>query len=180
MWTKDRALRQDFKQKFLALPIYLTLSSSYARLTSTIYELIPYLMSFTAEGKLHKKFDIQQIKDTFQKREFVIEFIDGNPMYPQFVNFQLIQDKVDMIEPFQEGQTIKVEFNLKGREWRSPQGEIKYFNSLDAWRIQPGGGDPGSSQSSGGSVQAGSVPPPPPPPEDAIDVSQSDDDDLPF
>lgn len=130
-------------------------------------------MSFSLEGKLHKKFDTQQIKDTFRKREFVIEYVEGNPMYPQYVNFQLIQDKVDMIEPFAEGQSLKVEFNLRGREWRSPQGEIKYFNSLDAWRIQPVG-------EAAAAPAAGSVPPPPPPPEGAIDVSQADDDDLPF
>jgi len=127
-------------------------------------------MSFTLSGKLHKKNDTQQIKDTFRKREFVIEFIDGNPMYPQYVNFQLIQDKVDLIEPFQEGQEVQVEFNLRGREWRSPNGEIKYFNSLDAWRLQPVQQSAPASQS---------VPPPPPPP-DAIDVSAADDDDLPF
>jgi single-stranded DNA-binding protein len=130
-------------------------------------------MSFSVEGKLYKKFDTQQIKDTFKKREFVLEYTD-NPMYPQYVNFQLVQDKVDMIEPFQEGQTLKVEFNLRGREWRSPQGDMKYFNSLDAWRIQPVQQE--QPQGSGGNTP----PPPPPPPADAIDVSQADDDDLPF
>ncbi len=131
-------------------------------------------MSFSVEGKLYKKFDTQQIKETFQKREFVVEYIEGNPMYPQYVNFQLIQDKVDMIEPFQEGQMLKVEFNLRGREWRSPQGELKYFNSLDAWRIQP---TQQEQQSPGPDSGQNSTPPPP---TDAIDVSQADDDDLPF
>ena len=127
-------------------------------------------MSFSLSGKLHKKFDTQQIKDTFRKREFIIEYVDGNPMYPQYVNLQLIQDKVDLIEPFEEGQEVQVEFNLRGREWRSPSGEIKYFNSLDAWRVQP------VQQS----VPSGQSVPPPPPPPDAIDVSAADDDDLPF
>lgn len=136
-------------------------------------------MSFSLEGKLYKKFDTQQIKETFQKREFVVEYIEGNPMYPEYLKFELIQDKVDMIEPFQEGQMLKVDFNLRGREWRSPQGEIKYFGNLNAWRIQPGGEGQGPvTTAAGGSTQQ--APPPPPPPTDAIDVSQSDDDDLPF
>ena len=31
---------------------------------------------------------------------------------------------------------VNVEFSVRGREWKSPSGEIKYFNSLDAWTIE--------------------------------------------
>ena len=118
------------------------------------------------QGKLHEKFDTKQVTDTFRKREFVIEYAD-NPMYPQFVTFQLIQEKCELLDPFQVGSMIQVDFNLRGREWTNPQGEKKYFNSLDAWRVSP--------------VQATTQAPPPPPPPEAVDVSQlGDDDDLPF
>ncbi|MCI4666607.1 MAG: DUF3127 domain-containing protein [Bacteroidia bacterium] len=126
----------------------------------------------TVQGKLHKKFDTQQIKETFKKREFVIEYNDGNPMYPQYVLFQLIQDKCNLIDNVAEGSEVSVDFNLRGRSWQSPNGETKYFNSLDAWRVSP--------------VQQfeaqGNDAPPTPPAflDDAIDGNSMEADDLPF
>jgi hypothetical protein len=61
---------------------------------------------------------------------------DNSSQYPQHVTFQLTQDRSNLIEPFQEGQEIKVFFNLRGREWQSPQGETKYFNTVEAWKIE--------------------------------------------
>lgn len=128
-------------------------------------------MAMSIQGKLHKKFETKQISATFKKREFVIEYA-SNPMYPQYVNFQLIQDKVDMLEPFQEGQMITVDFDIRGREWTSPQGEVKYFNSLDAWRL--------NVVQEQAAPAPGSMPPPPLPPEGAIDATKLEEDDLPF
>ena len=31
---------------------------------------------------------------------------------------------------------MRIEFSLRGREWRSPSGDVKYFNSLDVWKIE--------------------------------------------
>ena len=87
------------------------------------------------QGKLYAKFDTQQITDSFRKREFVVEYAE-NPLYPQYVKFDLIQDKCDLIDNFELGETLEVFFNLKGREWTSPDGAKKYFNTLDAWKIQ--------------------------------------------
>lgn len=78
--------------------------------------------------------DTVKINDKFSKREFVLSDDDVN--YPQYILFQLVQDKVDYLDKFVEGESIEVSFNLRGREWKSPQDEIKYFNSLEAWRIQ--------------------------------------------
>lgn len=51
--------------------------------------------------------------------------------------FQLTQDRVDLLDPFQEGDVLKVNFNLRGRRWKSPKtGETMFFNSLDAWRLE--------------------------------------------
>ena len=129
-------------------------------------------MSMSIQGKLHKKFETKDITATFRKREFVVEYA-SNPMYPQYINFQLIQDKVDLLEPFQEGEMLNVEFDLRGREWTSPQGEVKYFNSLDAWRLSP-------VQQQAPAAQPGFNAPPPPPPPGAIDASGLEEDDLPF
>jgi hypothetical protein len=95
------------------------------------------------EAKLVEKFETQQIKETFQKREFVVEYAE-NPQYPEYIKFELIQSNCEQIEPFQIGDTINVSFNLKGRKWTDPKGEVKYFNSLQAWRIEKAEGSPAS------------------------------------
>ena len=89
-------------------------------------------------GKVHAKMDEKQISDNFVKRDFVIEFAE-NPQYPELISFQLIQDKTDLIDPYEVGQEITVAFNLKGRKWTNPKGEDVYFNTLQAWKIQPAG-----------------------------------------
>jgi hypothetical protein len=85
-------------------------------------------MSFEVEGKLYKKFDTENKTASFQAREFVIE-TEGT--YPQYVKFQLTQDRCGAIEEYNEGENIKVHFDLRGREWNG-----KYFTNLNAWRIE--------------------------------------------
>ena len=86
-------------------------------------------MAFEITGKLHKKFDIEKKTESFQAREFVIEIADGN--YPQFIKFQLVQDRCNLIESYNEGDQIKVHFDLRGREWQG-----RYFTNLNAWRVE--------------------------------------------
>ncbi len=86
-------------------------------------------------GKLHAIFETKQITERFQKREFVVETGD-NPTYPQMILFQLTGDRCTNIDSCQLGDNVKVEFSVRGREWKSPGGEIKYFNSLDAWTVE--------------------------------------------
>lgn len=89
---------------------------------------------FQLKGKLKVVKDTQQITDTFSKREFVVT--DESSQYPQDILFQATQDRCSLLDGFQPGSEISVNFNIRGREWTSPQGEVKYFNSLDAWRIE--------------------------------------------
>lgn len=140
------------------------------------------------QGKIHAIMDIQQVTDTFRKREFVVEYTD-NPMYPQYILFQMVQDRVDLVNGYQVGDMVDVSFNLRGRQWNSPQGEIKYFNSLEAWRlspIQPQMQQPGMAQQPNMMQQPGMAQPAQPqqpaaPKSPAVDVTQmADDDDLPF
>lgn len=91
-------------------------------------------MGFEVNGKLHKKFDTVKVSDRFQKREFVLEIEDG--AYPQLIKFQMTQDRCDALDKVQENDMIKVSFNLKGREYTNPKGEIIYFTNLDAWRVE--------------------------------------------
>lgn len=75
----------------------------------------------------------QIVSDKFSKREFVIT--DNAASYPQNVQFELHQDRCDIIDSFKVGDPVNVKFNLKGRDWTNPQGEIKTFNTLQAWAI---------------------------------------------
>lgn len=90
------------------------------------------MFKLTGAVKLIK--DTVQVSEKFAKREFVIS--DTSSMYPQDILFQAVQDKCSMLEGIGSGQEVEVSFNLRGREWTSPQGEVKYFNTLDAWRIE--------------------------------------------
>ena len=93
-------------------------------------------MGIEVSGKLHTVFDTKQVTERFQKREFVVELSD-NPKYPQVILFQLTGDRCDQLDRLRVGDQVRLEFSLRGREWRSPQGEVKYFNSLDVWTIEP-------------------------------------------
>ena len=91
-------------------------------------------MAFDVVGKLHVAYETKQVSERFSKREFVIEVADGK--YPQFVSFQLTGDRVVALDEFRVGDQVRVTFNLRGREWRNPQGEVKFFNSLDVWKLE--------------------------------------------
>lgn len=118
------------------------------------------------EGKIVEKFDTQNIKETFKKREFILEYAE-NPQYPEFIKFELIQSNCDQLDAMEVGDEVSVNFNLKGRKWTDPQGEVKYFNSLQAWRID--------KKSSGTASET-----PPPPTQEWAKEDFSQDDDLPF
>jgi hypothetical protein len=87
------------------------------------------------KGKILEIFPVQQVRENFRKREFVIEYRE-NSQYAEYIKFELIQDRCDLLESFKTGEEIDVHFNLKGRIWTNPQGEKVYFNSLQAWRLE--------------------------------------------
>ncbi len=122
-------------------------------------------MGMETTGRIHALFDTQQVTERFRKREFVIELAD-NPRFPQFVQFQLTGDRCENLDGFNVGDEVRVEFSLRGREWKSPKGDIKYFNSLDVWTLERVGAATGMDQSQ---PDFGTDDPPPP-----------GDDDVPF
>jgi len=69
----------------------------------------------------------------FKKREMVIT---TDEQYPQHILIEFVQDKCDLLNKFKVNATVKVSLNLRGREWINPQGETKYFNSIQGWRIE--------------------------------------------
>lgn len=119
------------------------------------------------EGKIVEKYDTQTIKDTFKKREFILEYAE-NPQYPEFIKFELIQNNCDQLDSLEVGDDVAVNFNLKGRKWTDPQGVVKYFNSLQAWRVDKK------------TASASSAETPPPPTQEWMKEDFSKDDDLPF
>ncbi|MCB0527998.1 MAG: DUF3127 domain-containing protein [Saprospiraceae bacterium] len=100
-------------------------------------------MAFEVEGKLHRIFPTEQKSASFSAREFVLEVPDGN--YPQLVKFQAVQERCSLLDTYQEGDRVKVSFDLRGREWNG-----KYLTNLNAWRIERAGGEEGQTQAPAG------------------------------
>lgn len=97
-------------------------------------------MSLEVTGKLLVKYDTQQVNERFKKREFVMELaeeINGN-VYTNYAKMQLVQNKCEILDRFNEGDPIKVNFNIKGNRWER-DGKVNYITNLDAWRIEPAG-----------------------------------------
>ncbi|MGB0863468.1 MAG: DUF3127 domain-containing protein [Saprospiraceae bacterium] len=91
-------------------------------------------MSFEITGKLYKKFDTVQVSDRFKKREFVLETENG--AYSELIKFQIVQDRCSVIDAFNEGQEVKVYFDLKGRAWTGRDGTTSYFTNLQSWKVE--------------------------------------------
>ncbi len=111
-------------------------------------------MAYDATGTLLADMGTQQVSEKFRKREFVLEIQDGQ--YPQFVKFELAQDKCDLLNDFQVGTPVTVSFDLRGRSY-DKNGQTMYFTTLSAWKInaagagqQPQGNQGGFGQQQGG------------------------------
>ena len=121
-------------------------------------------------GSITKIFDTQQITGSFRKREVVVT---TEEQYPQPILVEFTQDRTNLLDNFSEGDKVTIGINLRGREWTSPQGETKYFNSIQGWRIEKVAAPANAPASSGGN-EGLSTPPPMPP------MADDEDDDLPF
>jgi len=86
------------------------------------------------KGKIKNISETVQISDRFRKREFVVEYA-SNPDYPQSLQFEMVQDRCELLDSFEVGQEVEIFFDLRGREWTNPQGQVKYFNTLQAWKL---------------------------------------------
>lgn len=111
----------------------------------------------------------QQVSASFKKRELVVT---TEEQYPQHIMIEFTQDKCDLLNNYRPGDQVKVSINLRGREWVNPQGETKYFNSIQAWRIEKSGAEaPAAAYQAQAPTQ--SFPPAP-------SFTEEDHDDLPF
>lgn len=88
-------------------------------------------MELTGKVKVVKP--TQQISDNFAKREFVIT---TNDQYPQSIQLEVINDKCSMLDNLAVGDNVRCSINIRGREWTNKDGETKYFNTIQVWRIE--------------------------------------------
>ncbi len=120
-------------------------------------------------GRVKMIGNVQQVSATFKKREMVVT---TEEQYPQHIMIEFTQDKTDLLNQFKVGEQVRVSINLRGREWTNPQGETKYFNSIQGWRIERLQAEAPSNQM------------PPMPAADAFEpatnFNEEEHDDLPF
>ncbi|EDM37494.1 hypothetical protein PBAL39_10131 [Pedobacter sp. BAL39] len=86
------------------------------------------------KGKVHEIGALQQVSETFKKRDLIIEYAE-NPTYPEYIRFEALQDKTALFDSLKTGDDVEVSFNLRGRPWTDKTGKTSYFNSLVVWRI---------------------------------------------
>lgn len=86
------------------------------------------------QGRIKQIFTSQIIgQNGFEKRDLVIV---TEEQYPQTIIIQFTQQRCDLLDSLQVGQNVKVYINIRGREWTNPQGETKYFNTIEGWKIE--------------------------------------------
>ncbi len=84
-------------------------------------------------GKIRNIFDVKDISASFRKRELVLT-TDGR--YPQQILVEFTQDKIEQLDAFAPGDEVRIQIDIRGREWTSPRGEVKYFVTIAGWRIE--------------------------------------------
>lgn len=87
------------------------------------------------KGTIERIEQVKKVTDKFIKREFVI-VTDKDTDYPQFILLECVQDKCILLDSFSVGSEVKVSINVRGRNWTSPDGDLRTFNTLQAWRIE--------------------------------------------
>ncbi len=122
------------------------------------------------KGTIKHIFDTQTVgANGFQKREMILL---TDERFPQTIKIEFIQEKVTLLDQFQEGDDVTVSINIRGREWVNPEGKTIYFTSIQGWRIIKNENIPAGDDS---------VPPPFPPADNEPPLEESDEsDDLPF
>ena len=99
------------------------------------------MSAFKMKGVVKVIKPTQHVSEKFSKREFVVTD-RSEEKFPQDIMFELTQDKTSLLDSVMEGQEVEVSFNLRGREWKSPQGDVKYFNTLNAFKLDTIGAAP--------------------------------------
>ena len=140
------------------------------------------------KGTTKKICDIETFASGFQKRNLVLM---TEEQYPQPIQVEFLQDKISLLDNIAEGEEVKIGINIRGREWTSPQGETKYFNSITGWRLEKTSGtsdfnettqaqDDKTNQQASAEIVTGKTKVPMATAEQAFGGEEDEDDDLPF
>lgn len=85
------------------------------------------------KGKVHKIGNSETFGN-YTKRELVVK---TDEQYPQTISIEFGQGKCnEYLDKLTLGQNVTVGINLRGREWKNPQGETVYFNSINGWSVK--------------------------------------------
>lgn len=123
------------------------------------------------QGTVKKILETQTFASGFQKREMIIL---TQEQYPQPISIEFLSDKIGLLDNVSEGENVKIGINIRGREWTNPQGEVRYFNSITAWRLEKIS-DASSASEPTSVPQASSAPA-----SNGNPFEEEEDDDLPF
>lgn len=85
-------------------------------------------------GAIHEIGQTQEVSDKFKKRDLVVMCAE-NPQYPEYIKLEAHQDKTGLLDTMSIGDTVTVDFNLRGRPWTNKEGVTQYFNTLAIWNI---------------------------------------------
>lgn len=125
-------------------------------------------MSLELEGRIVRKLNVQNgssARGPWSKQEFIFEYQEGN--FPTQVCMNVWgEDKVRDLARHNDGDKVKVSFNLSSREYNG-----RWYTDVRAWRIE-------SAAPAASAPSQDPGPMPPPPMEEP--AGTLDDDDLPF
>lgn len=87
-------------------------------------------------GKI-KQINLNAGNANYEKSEVIVT---TDEQYPQHILIEFGGVKSHVPDSYKVGDQVNISVNLRGREWVNPQGETKYFNSIQGWKmanIQP-------------------------------------------
>ncbi len=88
-------------------------------------------------GKIEEIRELAQRTATFSVREFVLEVENqNNSQWNEHILMQTTNNNCALLDNFSVGQTVKVQFDIRGRRWKGNDGTERVFNTLSAWRIE--------------------------------------------
>ncbi|WP_312750491.1 DUF3127 domain-containing protein [Epilithonimonas hominis] len=127
----------------------------------------------TQTGILLNRSDIKTTESGFKSIEFYLDCktFDQNTgqEYPNKLKFQLIGDRVSLLEQYQRGERVTVSFNIKGREYDKQDGTKGHIQNLNVWKIEKVQNFQQSAQSTTSTSQ-----------QSSNSGKEDEDDDLPF
>lgn len=100
------------------------------------------MTQFEMTGKVIKVYETQTFSKGFTKREFVVQTDDK---FPQSIKFECVKERLALLDNVQEGDTVNVQFRLRGSEYQG-----KYYVNLQAVGVDisgKGAGAPAGDES---------------------------------